>query len=251
MATLPLRIGGFGLRNPTIVTHCARLAAAVNVYELAVETGADEAFLVWEREKAVSVYGEPRPHRATRTAASKRFAKATDNATTLANCSSTPEHCRTNNKSLPGVADDSSCNCLVCLRATCQSAGTIGIRCCYAEKPGSQAASRALSPVRCGYTAGPQGLHAITCLRSGFITKDHNFYRTHTNKKTMLKINNIKKKTMLNSQQGDCGRDIFLLRYDLNGLVFVRFGLSTGRKWSPLTHHNDFDRCPEPKQDSL
>ena len=56
LVALPMRMGGFGLRDPTVIVHCARLAAAVNLSVLAAEMGANEAFLALEREQAVSLY---------------------------------------------------------------------------------------------------------------------------------------------------------------------------------------------------
>ena len=55
-AALPLRMGGFGLRDHMAIALCARLAALVNVSDLAVEIGAEEAYLRLELDKAVSLY---------------------------------------------------------------------------------------------------------------------------------------------------------------------------------------------------
>ena len=56
IATLPLRMGGFGFRDPKIIARCARLAAVVNVTDLAVEMGAAESHMASELEAAVALY---------------------------------------------------------------------------------------------------------------------------------------------------------------------------------------------------
>ena len=47
-ATIPLRMGGLGLRDPITIVSTARLASLVNVSQRAIEMGASQGYIAWE-----------------------------------------------------------------------------------------------------------------------------------------------------------------------------------------------------------
>ena len=55
-ATIPLKLGGFGLRDPQVSEAAARLAALTNAESFALDLGADEAYVQQENDKALRCY---------------------------------------------------------------------------------------------------------------------------------------------------------------------------------------------------
>ena len=177
-ATLPLRMGGLGLRDPTVITASARLASMVNVSDRATAFGAIPSYVAKELDLATVHYmsalnmdvrpqlkpsadlqrllTDPLHQRALDLAV-----RSADEPTLLRlNSLSTP-HATTWTVSSPLVTPLTPVEFRAALR------WTLGLPFRTSDYPCPD----------CGRPADSHGVHAITCSRSGMIARGHTSLR--------------------------------------------------------------------------
>ena len=177
-ATLPLRMGGLGLRDPTVITASARLASLVNVSEHALAFGACHEHITRELDLASTRY-----MMALGMVVCPQLKPSAD----LQRLLTDPFHQRALDR-LVRVADEPTLqrlNSLTTPHATAwtttspiiASMSPVEFRAALRWILGLPFRSSSYTCPDCGRHADPLGLHAVTCSRSGMVTRGHTTLR--------------------------------------------------------------------------
>ena len=177
-ATLLRRMGGLGLRDPTRVIHTARLASLTNTADLARQLGALEEYTKLQTEAAVADYMAAvqsilRPELFPSKDLQKTLTQVLhDQALNrLINISDEPTKQKLNSLTTPHATAWTTISPLVKTLTPVES------RAALRWVSGVPFRPRQYMCPHCGAKADPYGLHAITCTRSGAISRGHNILR--------------------------------------------------------------------------
>ena len=177
-ATLPRRMGGLGLRDPTRVIYTARLASLTNTADLARQLGASDEYTESQTEAAVADYMAAvqtilRPELFPSKDLQKTLTQVLhDQALNrLINISDEPTKQKLNSLTTPHATAWTTISPLVKTLTPVES------RAALRWVSGVPFRPRQYMCPHCGADADPYGLHAITCTRSGAISRGHNILR--------------------------------------------------------------------------
>ena len=177
-ATMTRRMGGFGLRDPRAILQSARLASLVNTKERALELGASQRFMTVKTEKADAAYmgvihTDIHPQLLPLKDLQRLLTQPIHQMVLdrLAQAADEPTKQRLNSLTTP--------HAIAWLDATFYTTPMTPTeyRCAHLWAGGHPFRDAPYTCPDCGVTADPYGVHAVGCLRSGYITRGHNALR--------------------------------------------------------------------------